>query len=218
MTVPRQGRAVGNDWIQPEGEDLIVIASTELPKWTATRFRKTAVIVDGSRYYVAEVFERDRGRPRPKEGRGHRYRLSPWPADLFDMPSVTVDYDEAYVASLRVERGSAIRGLSGFALLFPFYPLLGFLPANVKQSLQTHYGVDPTTTTRWSLRCEYLLGVVCLGLTVPQLIFDDPLGVGPFAAPVSAAILLLDGAMRWERMKQPGHVQYGAFEWLFRRL
>ncbi|MCP4006427.1 MAG: hypothetical protein GY725_19785 [bacterium] len=218
MTLPKQGRAVGEDWIKPVGDDLLVIARVPLREWTASRFRKSAVLIDGTRYFVAEAFEPDRGRPDPAAGRGYRYRLIRWPDDLHDRPSNTLVYDEAFVANRNSERQSAWARLGVFAIGLPFYPLLGLLPSNIKCGLQESFEFDALTSTQVSMRCEYILGVICLGLIVPQVIFGDPLGVGPFAAPIAAGILLLDCGMRWERMKEGGGRQYGALEWIFHRL
>ena len=146
MALPDQGRPVAGDWIKPDGDDLIVIASERLPDWTATQFRKTAVIFEGTRYYVAEVFEPDRGRPRPEAGQGHRYRLSPWPDDLHDLPSNTVDYDESYVAARSARRQVSTRGLGVYLLALPLRPLLGLLPSGMKCSLEARYQIDALST------------------------------------------------------------------------
>jgi hypothetical protein len=217
IVLPTEGRQLGCDWLFPDGDDVIVVAKRAMPKWEATQFRKTAVVLDGRRWSVAG-YEPPAGRVNPARGIGHRYRLTPWPDDLHDFPANTFDYDALHVTQREQVHRATVRLFGKWLLLAPFYPLLGLLPSRAKVALARSYGVRAQTSTRQSLRVEYIIGFICAGILVPQIILDDPLGVGVLLPAIVGLCTLTDFLMRWDRSALDHPLQYGAFEWVFHRL
>jgi len=212
-------RAVGCDRVEIVGGDRIVVAKRELSDWVAAKYRPTAVEYEGVRYFVAEVTPKGKGLAAPERGRGWRYRLVPWPSDRTDLPGREIRYDASLVERREEEFGRAVKLGSLIVPLVPLYPLLGLLPSGVKASLEQHFAIASITTTRWSLRLEYLIGLVFAAAIVPGLIFQFPIGLGPmWLPPIVCLIALGDAAMRYAQTTEPTSLQYGAFEWLFHRL
>lgn len=216
--IPPMGRAVGRDWVLPDGDDVIVVAARELSEWRVTKYRKTAVVFDGRIWYVADYEPPAGRRTDPKHGLGHRYRLVSWPGELHDLPARKIVYDADFTAARDNDYRSAVRQAGRRIVFVPFYPVLGLLPAGVKHWLEERCGVRSVTATRQSLRLEYVSALVFGGSIVPTLIFDDPLGIGLALPAVLGLGSLLDFIMRWDRSADEHPLQYGAFEWLFRKL
>lgn len=211
------------DRVWVDGEDRIVVAARALPDWQATSFRRTAVVFRDVTYYVADVLSKDPGRPAPKNDRGFRYRLSPWPDSLMDRPSRTIVYDSAEVQRREREHRSTIMGVfasvSLISLCVPIYPLLGLLPSFIKAALQKRFQISSLTTTRWSLRVEYWIALAAAVTAFASLIAPVPIHPGPiWLAPITSLACLVDFFARWDRVNEREHLQYGFLEWLVHRL
>jgi hypothetical protein len=221
-------RAIGTDKVLVKDDGAVVVhASSPMPDWRATRYRKTAVVFEDRTYFVATRTT--------LPGGWCRYLLQPWPEDLHDSPARTVLYDEAYVLEReerrRAQQKHEVRAVGLFAVAW----LLGFLPSGLKLRLNERYAIDPGTATRQSLFIQYL---VALGLLTVFAIGFVAGALGPaFGAPSGAAsgavftglfrptrllltvvVLALDATIRTDRLQRGSMRQYGFGEWIFRRL
>jgi hypothetical protein len=211
------------DRVWVEGEDRIVVAARALPDWQVTNFRRTAVVFREETYYVAEILSKDPGRPAPQHDRGFRYRLTPWPETLKERPARTIVYNSAEVERREREHRSVIvRGfesVSVMSLCVPIYPLLGLLPSPIKTAIENRFYISALTTTRWSLRIEYWLGLLSAVAGFASVIAPVPVHPGPiWLAPVLSVTCLADYFARWDRVNERERVHYGFLEWLVHRL
>ncbi len=214
-------KSVGSDLVFQKEDELRIKSEVRMPKWKATRYRKTVVIFEGEKYQVNKV---------SKEKDFYIYILSSLSATSCDIPSNVIEYDESYVKNRdrnlkKVEQNARVR----LALLI-LYPLLGFLPYKTKLKLHRKYGFHPGFITRMSLFVEWLLGLGGLTLIAISLLaggFGSILGgsgEGVFSNLLFSLIivctitLFADAAMRYKRLTSGSLKQYGFFEWLFRRL
>ncbi len=206
-----------------DGDDRIVVAARALPEWQATKFRRTAVIYRDVTYYVAEVLSKDPGRPVPRDNRGFRYRLSPWPEELKDRPARTIVYDKSEVEKRERAARTAFHGtfesISLISMCVPIYPLLGLLPSSIKAAFEIRFHIVALTTTRWSLRLVYWTGLLLGTVTFANLIAPAPVHPGPiWLAPLASLVCLVDFFARWDRVNEREQLQYGFLEWLVHRL
>jgi hypothetical protein len=200
---------IGRDDVHHEGVLRIVESAREMPDWKASRFRKTEILYQNVRYFVSEA---GRG-----AGRRHRYVLEPWPAELADIPARSIVYDAEYVANRDGGRSQAWLGLLLWPLQLAVSPLLGCLWSRTKRRLEGPLALNAKTATSRSLFCEYLLalalGVLAWPLVIYPSFFPD---LSPLATAATAVALLVDGAMRYDRMQNDPEDLLGVVEWLNR--
>jgi hypothetical protein len=216
--LPEAGCAYGRDWVLPDGDDVIVVARRPMAGWEVTKYRKTEILFEGRRWYVAAYGAPAARATDPARGVGHRYRLSPWPEDLYDLPAHTFDYDVHEVDTREQAHRAGLSQVGVWLLLVPLYPVFGFLPSNAKARLEAGLGVSARATTRLSLRIEYITALSFIGMVVPEIIFDDLFGIPVWVLLLVGLGSLLDFVMRWDRANEEHRWQYGALEWAFRRL
>jgi hypothetical protein len=202
-----RNRRVGADRLHRQTDGRVVIESrVEMPDWRASRFRPTAVFIEGERFAVCAHHPLKRG--------NHRYELAPWPEDQGVRPGLLIEYGEDYVRR-RDKLRSAVRTTGVLAALaIPFTPLLGFLPARIKTALHGVIGVHPVSATRASLALECLAAIVIgamgvihvmtLGQMTPE--FGDTMWLFP--------LLLIDAFMRYNSVLSENIHALGFLEWL----
>lgn len=176
----------------------------DMPDWEFRQYRRTAIVVRGERYFVAEK--------RLLADGSYRYVLEPW-VDGADVPGRTINYDVGYVAERdAAARTNARRDRVSRALFF-VGPLLGLLPARAKLALDDRYGFDPQTVTRQSLFVQriffYCLAafLVVGGLARALGRWEAPLLV--FTVAVFADLIMRLGPAENGEPEQPGF-----FEWI----
>src|SRR5437867_2993898 len=110
---------LGPDRVQQRGEQLIVQTGRDMDDWAVRDYRKTAILFEGKRYFIA--------RKQVLSARRISYFLEPWPERSNEMPGRTISYDLNYVQ----ERERTLQLVQRLAwqryLLFPLLPLIGFL-------------------------------------------------------------------------------------------
>jgi hypothetical protein len=200
---------VGRDSVQTEGPRRIVESAREMPEWQASQFRKTEVLFEDERFFVAEASR--------SPGRRYRYVLEPWPDDLADRPSRTILYDGEYIALRDAGRIRAWLGL----LLWPAQalamPVLGCLWNGTKRRLQGHLALNASRATNQSLLAEYV-AVLLLGIYTWVLLLAPWAGseLSPLATASAAAALLLDAVLRYDHLQDHPEDLLGVGEWLVR--
>ncbi len=158
---------VGSDKLILMEDRVFVETSTEMPDWKATRYRRTAVVIQGVPYEVDKVSK--------LSGARYRYRLLPWSGGELDIPRKTIHYDIHYVTRRdKLQRELTFRTGAGSRLRF-LGVLLGFLPSRWKARLQEQYGLNPESMTRLSI---YMEGFLALSAAVLSIIeaFGGALG------------------------------------------
>ena len=180
-----------------------------MPDWKASRFRKTEILYDDTRYFVAEASR--------AAGQRHRYVLEPWPTELADIPARSIVYDAEYVATRDGGRGQAWLGLLLWPLQLAISPLLGCLWSDTKRRLEGPLALNARAANSRSVFCEYLLalalGVLIWPLVIYPSLFPE---LSPVATAAGAAGLLVDAAMRYDRLQDDPEDLLGVVEWLTR--
>lgn len=205
----RAPRQLGPDRLRFEGERAIVESPREMPDWRASRFRRTEVRLEGERFFVAAV---------ERVGRGYRYRLELWPADLTDRPSHALDYDAAYVEARDAGRERAFLALALWPLVVVAMPLLGLLWHRSKRRLAGLLGLDPGRATRVSLLVQYVTVLVLGVLTWALTLAPEYAPVTWRQTLITALVLLVDAAYRWDHAMDAPEEHLGLFEWLRTRV
>ena len=168
---------------------MIVQSPVLMPEWKASKFRRTAVVYEDSRFFVAEA-------TRGPDG-CHRYVLEPWPDDKGDRPSRTILYEQEYVRLRDANRARAWVALFLWPAMVCANPVVGCLWTRTKRSLQRRLGLDPKLATLQALLCQYVL-VLLLVVTTYAVMWGYVVvpGVSWPGVLVAALVLLLDAVMR----------------------
>jgi hypothetical protein len=140
------------------GNKAIIRAPWALEEWRVSKYRRTAILVDDHRYYIAEASHLGDA--------GWEYVLAPWPDDPADVPARTVVYDRAYLERQRRLRQDRIRQDRLGVVVLLATPIAGFLTHATKLRLQEAIGLDPLRATRCSLIVEYFLLLDCAALAI----------------------------------------------------
>jgi hypothetical protein len=208
---------LGPDRVQHHGEQLIVQTGREMDDWVVRNYRKTTILFEGRRYYIARKEVLSPGRI--------SYFLEQWPERSNEMPGKTIFYDLEYVQerdrTFLLEQRHAWQRY----LLLPFLPLIGFLFSPTKQRIEDSYGISARTTTLFSIWAE-LVGFLSLGVLAYAFAFANLYFLGwslsffdvYFLATyvIGSILLLVDVAMRYSSMLKEDLSPLGLFEWVFR--
>jgi hypothetical protein len=210
---------IGSDRVIVRGSRVIVLSRADMPAWEVRAFRRAAIHFRGERFYVRAKERRDGG---------FRYTLERWPDDLEDIGGPQLEYGPSFVA----ERDGARRAVAVARrlrlLLVPLYPLIGFLPSEVKRRLADGYGISSERATEQSLWLEAALALAAAAMfTISTMsgLLGRFLGTGelPWADSASGITLFVlvvsavDLVVRYARILAESERSYGFWEWLFRR-
>ena len=195
-------RFVGGDRLVTDGARLVVYAPPT-DGWEVRKFRRTAIVVDGARYYVA-----DKTVLNPKM---LKYVLEPWRDDNTDLPGGEVVYDEAFVLTRDVAASERRLRTRGRLARWALQPLNGFRWNATKERLHAQYGYHPVHLTKSSLFVQWAV-ILLVG---SQLIFSA--FFGPAAVLVVlfvVAVLGVDAFFRYADLFHDDPRAYGFYEWL----
>ncbi|MFH1810075.1 MAG: hypothetical protein ABIJ09_15115 [Pseudomonadota bacterium] len=214
---------VGSDVVTLRPDGLQILSRHEMQEWQPTTYRKTWVRYQGIDYTIDAV-EAQHG--------GVLYWLRPLTADdKIALPGRVYEYDASFVEArdAMIRNYRATQGLRW--LVLPWYPLLGFLPSSAKFLLLDRFGLHPLPLTKFSLGIQYMVLAITL-VTIVIEAFASTLGAatgatdGNWLIPpelvqvlaLLSAVLTPDMIVRSGRLIQGSVLQYGLYEWLFRRL
>ena len=197
------GEGFGPDRVSARGGALVVESAADMPDWEFRQYRRTAIVVRGARYCVAEK--------RLLPGGTYRYRLEPW-VDGADVPGRTIVYDAAWATARDAEARTAARRDGIAKALFFVGPLLGLLPARVKLALDERYGFDPQAVTRQCLFAQRIFFYALLALIV---VGGLARALGEWEGPLLllAAAVFVDLVMRMGPSESGEAEQPGFWEW-----
>ena len=202
--MPRKAEAFGADRVWTRGETLVVESAADRPEFELRQYRRTAILVGGARYAVAEK--------RLLDGGGFRYVLEPWPEGA-DVPGRTIVYDAEYAGARDAAARLATRRDRVGKTLFFVGPLLGLLPARVKLVLDDRYGFDPRTVTR---QCLFVQRFFFYGLLTLIVVGGWARALGGWDGWLLAlaAVVLVDLVMRLGPSESGEAEQPGFLEWM----
>ncbi len=198
---------VGSDSVFFKEGEVVIYSSYDMEDWNVTKYRKAAIFFKDKAYFLTRKSKLQDGI--------FRYKLKEWPEDHVDLPSKSIIYDDEYVAErdtiqIKVEK---IKRIS--LIMRMVQPLVGFLPSRMKESLQDRYGIDPVTTTGYSLFIEYLFVTLIVCLYVIQIFTR----IFPFwfdYSPVVVILVILDAIIRYHDVLGEAVSPYGFYEWIFK--
>ena len=181
-----------------EVDGQLVVIAPPMDDWVVRKHRKLAIVVEGTRWFVAKRA--------PLGPRMVRYVLSRWPETDTSIPGDEIVYDEAFVSvrdAQRAEHGAQRRGRMARWLMQPIY---GFAWEATKRRAHLAYGFHPRTVTKQSLYIEWVLLLLCGSVMffVPYIVFGPVL------------VLVADGFIRFSDVFRDTQYPYGFYEWVFR--
>lgn len=149
-----------------------------------------------------------------------RFELVAWDPGAGEIPGPEIEYSPESVALRDHALTLGRRRSRGTMLLNYISPLTGFLAAGTKHRLEVLYGIDPVTSTQWSVFIQFLAALSCfvlasIGTMVVALGYP-----GPFPSLLLVAggvVIAVDGSVRWGRLLSEERPAPGFYEWLFRR-
>jgi hypothetical protein len=195
----------GRDRLVRKGEQRILYSPADMEDWEVRKFRRVLIRIEGEPYTLVRKTRQPRG--------ALRYVLEPWPADYPDPPAIELTYDRDYVEGRDKVARAAVRREIGLGCLWPWIPLIGFLPSGWKARLHRRYGVHPQTATGWSLWLEWAI------ILFHSLLLAIQMWTGIFNTRYILTVLLIlapDALVRWGSLLGEAMNPYGFYEWLFR--
>jgi len=212
MTSERlSARKLGSDRVLARGRRTMIDAAAEMAPWEPRKYRRPAVLFEGTRYFVVAK--------EPGAGSRVRYLLEPWPADSPEDPAFEIHYDEEYVAArdASLRRAAAGRGIEPIVLAVT--PLIGLLSADLKVRLERDYGIHSRVATGRSLWLEYfifLLASVLLAISTWTGGMTGFVIVRPRVLVPVLVVVGLDCVVRYSSLKEGMEKPWGFYEWLIR--
>ena len=210
---------IGPDRAGFEGELLIIDARRAIPEWSVREFNRQAIYFRDKKYYLRR---QSPGQP----PFAMRYELAPWPADQPEQSIQFSVYDKDLVARRdRAAAGSFWQNVA-WALLLPFFPVLGFLWSGVKTRVLQPLGFSPRSLTGISTFLTF-------AFVLPDLIFLAWLRGGILHLFLAEdlyhpsrtvfwwdlgllAVLVLDCLVRYHQVLRGDDVPDGFLEWMFK--
>jgi hypothetical protein len=197
-------RHVGVDRAEFDEERLTILSPAgQMSGWEVRRHRASPIRFDGRTWRMQRLSMDATGLL--------RYELLRWePAD-HELPGPEIDYTEAYVAC-RDRTPMVNQRRSRATLLLGFVqPLLGYLPARLKDRLETQYGIDPVASTFASIFIEALVGLGALAL---MTIYTFSGKGSPVTFLAISGAVFVDAAVRYSRLLNEERPAPGFYEWL----
>jgi hypothetical protein len=196
---------IGTDLVVFQADRALVIARAAMDGWDVRQHRHALIHFDDRRWRIVNRAAFD--------GDTVRYELEPWEPNEHEVASIEIHYTPDYVAA-RDRAMLAHQKRQRASLFFIAYaPFTGFLPASVKDTLESRYGIDPVKSSWHSVIIEYLVALVSLALASIGMISGKFSGM--VFIPV-AIVIAVDGVIRWERILGEERPPPGFYEWLFR--
>lgn len=197
-------KTLGSDRVTHDGAFVTVYSVVDMPDWYKKTYRKTMIVYEEQKYFVAE-----------KEmlpNQIYRYHLQPWPNDLNDFPGKVIEYNQIYVDARdymlkKIERENQIS-----LAMMPLMPFIGFLPSKIKLNFEEKYGIFADQATRYSLFLEYL-ALFLLGAMLVVALFTRAFDMAYLLAAIF--FLMPDVIMRYSYSLDDTAPPYGLYEWLF---
>jgi hypothetical protein len=205
---------VGPDKVQVGDFTVTVFAMRPMPDWTVREFSIVPIFFRDHKFYLKRKLDG----PAPY---ACRYELAPWFPQLGAESSLSIVYDEDYVADrdryFRTDR----RNDHLHSALFGIYPLLGFCWSGFKERVLSRIGFEPVNITEASI-------VIGSGFFLAELIFVFYVHSGFLAVVfgqrllscLDLALLLVmpvDCVVRYGHVIRGDSYPAGFLEWLFKR-
>ncbi len=204
---------VGPDKVQVGDLTLTIFAMRPMVDWTVREFSIVPIYFRGHKFYLKKKMDG----PAPY---ACRYELAPWYPQLGMESSLSITYDEDYVADRDRYCRADRRNDHLHSALFGIYPLLGFCWSGFKERVLSRIGFDPVDITGGSIFIE-------LGFFMVEGIFFGAFHGGFLTMLfgrrllfwLDLALLLVlpaDCAMRYGQIIRGDSVPAGFLEWLFK--
>ena len=205
---------VGPDKVQVGDYTVTVFAMRPMPDWTVREFSIISIFFRGHKFYL----KRKQEGPAPF---AFRYELAPWFDQLGMESSLSIVYDEDYVANRDRDVRTVQRRDHLHSALFSFYPFLGFCWSGFKERVLGPIGFEPVDITEASV-------FVVFGFFMVEGIFTFYFHSGFLAIVFGQEALLwldrillillpLDSAVRYGHVIRGDSYPAGFLEWLFKR-
>jgi hypothetical protein len=206
-------RHLGRDLVELRGDSLTITTPVrDLPGWQVRKYRAPVVRFEGRSWRITTRT--------PLPDRTTRFELVAWDPGDGEIPGSELEYSPESVAlrdhALKLGR----RRSRGTMLLNYVGPLTGFLPASTKDRLEVRYGIDPGTSTKWSVFIQFLVAIGCFVLTsigTMVIALGYPSPIAPLVVLAIGVLAAVDGSVRWGRLLSEERPAPGFYEWLFRR-
>ena len=204
---------IGRDRVEVRGDTLTVITPVHhMEGWQVSRYRAAVIHFDGHTWRVTKhTIGADRL---------SRYELARWEPSNEELTGPQIDYspDDVALRDFSLEQGRR-RGRVTLILNL-MGPLTGFLPARIKDRLETRYGIDPVASTKASVLIQGLLAFV--GLTIAPFsqivrLYGLPGGFTMLLVLAVTAVLGVDAVVRWSQVLDEVRPPPGFYEWLLSR-
>lgn len=192
------GEQAGPDLVRIEDGVLVIYSKRDMSDWVVREFKRPAIWFKGHKFYL-------RAKSAAEKPFCWRYTLWPWTAEMLEMPSYEIDYDEDYVRAREAEFKDGATMDAVHWSLMPVYPLLGFLWSGVKDWLQD-YGFNPRSVTSASVMLEF-------GITLFLGIYVGWLGGASFFNHLLLLVLAMDVVVRYDAVLGDKPRQLGFLEW-----
>lgn len=204
---------IGRDRVELRDDSLTVITPVrQMEGWQVSRYRASVIHFDGRTWRVTKhTFGADRL---------SRYELTRWEPSAEELTGPRIEYspDDVTLRDFGLRQGRR-RGRVTLILNL-IGPLTGYLPARIKDALETRYGIDPVASTKQSVLIQSLLVFVALVFAPFSQIFKInglPGGFSMASSLVFAAVLGVDAVVRWSQALNEVRPPSGFWEWLFTR-
>jgi hypothetical protein len=210
----REGLTVGSDKVVFFDGSIVVYAARAMADWQVREYCRIPVFFQDRKYYI-------RRKARAEAPYVMGYELAPWPEDLHEESSLSITYDQEYVA--RRDRFLQQDKLDDFGrlLLLPCFPLLGFLWSGFKDRRLERFGFDPVSMTSASLLVEFAIFLI---ETVFLLVLPIHVGFAqvvfgletPWFDCTLLVMVLADMVARYDQVLRGVEIPAGFLEWLLK--
>jgi hypothetical protein len=204
---------VGRDKVQVGDLTVTVFAMRAMADWTVREFSIVPIYFRGHKFYLKRRLEG----PAPF---ACRYELAPWYPQLGQESSLSIVYDEDYVADRDRDYRTDRRNDHLHSALFGIHPLLGFCWSGFKEGVLSRIGFEPVDITEASI-------FIAFGFFMVEGIFAFYFRGGFLGFVFSRmwliwldwallVVLPLDCAVRYGHIIRGDAHPEGFLEWLFR--
>jgi len=205
---------VGPDLVQVGNFTVTIFARRPMPDWTVREFAIVPIFFRGHKFYLKRRLDA----PPPYAA---AYELVPWFTEPVSESSLSIVYDEDYVADRDRDFRTDRRHDHLHSVLFGIYPLLGFCWSGFKERVISRIGFEPVDITEASV-------IVAFSFFMVEGIFAFYFHSGFLAATFGRRILFgldwtllvvlpLDSAVRYGEVIHGDSYPAGFLEWLFKR-